>query len=47
MIVHQSNLYATFKNIHISTPMTVDDFWLFIGVIIYMACVDLPGIEYY
>ena len=47
MIVHQSNLFATFKNIHISNPMTVDDYWLILGVIIYMACVDLPGIEYY
>ena len=47
MIVNQSNLFATFKNIHISNPMTVDDYWLILGVIIYMACVDLPGIEYY
>ena len=47
MIVLQSNFYATYKNIHISKPLTVDDFWLLLGVIIYMACVDLPGIEYY
>lgn len=27
--------------------MTTNDFWLFLGVLIYMSCVDLPGIEYY
>ena len=47
MIVQQRNLYTIFKDIHISKAMSVSDFWLFLGVIIYMACIDLPGIEYY
>lgn len=47
LIVQQSNLYATFMDMHISRPMAVNDFWQFLGVLIYMACVDLPGIEYY
>ena len=45
--IDQSNLYATHHNIKLTAPLTIPDFWKFIGCLLYMSCISLPRVTYY